>query len=59
MTTLIPVVAGSSLRQRLIDEMNIRRFGPKTQHNYTRNVGQFATFLGRPRRGNGERCLVL
>lgn len=48
MTTLIPVVAVSPLRQRLIDEMYIRRFGPETQRNYIRDVGRFATFLGRP-----------
>ena len=29
MTTLIPVVAVSPLRQRLIDEMDVRRFGLK------------------------------
>ncbi|USU06605.1 site-specific integrase [Sphingomonadaceae bacterium OTU29LAMAA1] len=46
MTTLIPV-AVSPLRQRLIDEMEIRRFGRETQRNYIRDVGRFATFLGR------------
>ena len=46
MTTLIPV-AVSPLRQRLIDEMDIRRFGFETQRNYIRDVGRFATFLGR------------
>ena len=38
MTTLIPV-AVSPLRQRLIDEMDIRRFGFETQRNYIRDVG--------------------
>jgi hypothetical protein len=47
MNILIPVVAISPLRQRLIDEMDIRRFGPETQRNYIRDVGRFATFLGR------------
>ena len=47
MTILIPVVAVSPLRQRLIDEMDIRRFGPETRRNYIRDVGRFATFLGR------------
>ena len=47
MTILIPVVAVSPLRQRLIDEMDIRRFGPETHRNYIRDVGRFATFLGR------------
>src|SRR6478672_9986558 len=37
----------SPLRQRLIDDMNMRRFSPATQHNYIRDVGRFATFLGR------------
>lgn len=46
MTILIPV-AVSPLRQRLIDEMEMRRFGRETQRNYIRDVGRFATFLGR------------
>jgi integrase/recombinase XerD len=37
----------SPLRQRLIDDMNLRRFGQETQRNYIRDVGRFATFLGR------------
>ncbi|MEG3083554.1 phage integrase N-terminal SAM-like domain-containing protein [Sphingomonas sp. PB2P12] len=47
MTILIPVVAVIPLRQRLINEMDIRRFGPETHRNYIRDVGRFATFLGR------------
>lgn len=35
------------LRQRLIDDMTIRRFGPKTQHQYIRHVKSFADFVGR------------
>lgn len=46
MTALVPV-AISPLRQRLIDEMELRRFGRETQRNYIRDVGRFATFLGR------------
>ncbi len=46
MTTLVPV-AVSPLRQRLIDEMEIRRFGREMQRNYIRDVGRLATFLGR------------
>jgi len=38
----------SPLRQRLIEDMNMRRFSRATQHNYVRDVGRFATFLGRP-----------
>jgi site-specific recombinase XerD len=37
----------SPLRQRLIDDMNMRRFSRETQRNYLRDVGRFATFLGR------------
>jgi site-specific recombinase XerD len=37
----------SPLRQRLIDDMNLRRFSPETQRNYIRDVGRFATFLRR------------
>jgi site-specific recombinase XerD len=35
------------LRQRLIDDMKVRRFSRATQHDYIRDVGRFATFLGR------------
>jgi integrase/recombinase XerD len=38
----------SPLRQRLIEDMNMRRFSRETQRNYIRDVGRFATFLGRP-----------
>ena len=38
----------SPLRQRLIDDMNMRHFSRETQRNYIRDVGRFATFLGRP-----------
>ncbi len=48
MNIIIPVVAVSPLRQRLIDEMEMRRFGRETQRNYIRDVGRFATFLRRP-----------
>jgi integrase/recombinase XerD len=37
----------SPLRQRLIDDMNMRRFSRETQRNYLRDVGRLATFLGR------------
>lgn len=47
MNIIIPVVAVSPLRQRLIDEMEMRRFCRETQRNYIRDVGRFATFLGR------------
>ena len=38
----------SPLRQRLIDDMHVRRFSRETQRNYIRDVGRFSTFLGRP-----------
>ncbi|MDX9861903.1 MAG: tyrosine-type recombinase/integrase [Rhodospirillales bacterium] len=45
----------SPLRQRLIDDMNMRRFSPETQRNYLRDVGRFATFVGRsPDRATAE-----
>ena len=37
----------SPLRHRLVDDMAIRRLGPKTQHHYVRHVKRFADFLGR------------
>ena len=43
----LTAAAISPLRQRLIDDMNMRRFSPETQRNYIRDVGRLATFLGR------------
>jgi site-specific recombinase XerD len=43
----IRTAALSPLRQRMIDDLNVRRFSPATQRNYLRDVGRFATFLGR------------
>jgi integrase/recombinase XerD len=48
MTLSISVAPISPLRRRLIDDMNMRRFSRETQRNYIRDVGRFATFLGRP-----------
>ena len=48
MTQSILPAPVSPLRQRLIDDMDMRRFSPETQRNYIRDVGRFATFLGRP-----------
>src|SRR6202041_1155354 len=42
-----PASAISPLRQRLIEDMNVRRFSRETQRNYIRDVGRFATFLRR------------
>ena len=47
MNELIPVIAASPLRQRLIDDMTMRRFSRETQRNYIRDVGRFATWLRR------------
>lgn len=47
MDETIRTAAISPLRQRLIDDMSVRRFSRSTQHNYIRDVGRFATFLGR------------
>ena len=47
MTELTRAAAISPLRQRLIDDMNMRRFSRETQRNYIRDVGRFASFLGR------------
>ena len=42
------------LRQRMIEDMTIRQFGSKTQHDYVRVVADFARFpaahLTRPSR---------
>ena len=48
MNELISVAPVSPLRQRLIDDMNMRHFSRETQRNYIRDVGRFATFLRRP-----------
>jgi hypothetical protein len=37
----------SPLRRRMIEDMTIRNFGPKTQHYYVRSVRNLTVFLGR------------
>ena len=37
----------SPLRRRMIEDMSVRRFGEKTQHDYIRHIENFARFLGR------------
>jgi integrase/recombinase XerD len=37
----------SPLRRRMIEDMTIRKFAPKTQHDYVQRVKNFAAFLGR------------
>src|SRR5829696_1379058 len=39
--------AGTALRQRMIEDMSVRGFTEKTQHDYIRCVKTFAAFLGR------------
>jgi integrase/recombinase XerD len=38
--------AMSPLRQRMIEDMTIRKFAPKTQHVYVQRVKNSAAFLG-------------
>ena len=42
----IRTAAISPLRQRLIDDMNMRRFSRETQRNYIRDVGALRHFSG-------------
>jgi hypothetical protein len=47
----------SPLRQRLIDDMNVRRFSPETKRNYIRDVGASPRFWGaRPTRLRRRIC---
>src|ERR1017187_2633320 len=39
--------AMSPLRRRMMEDMTIRNFGPKTQHDYVRSVRSLPVFLGR------------
>jgi hypothetical protein len=39
--------AMSPLRRRMIEDMTIRKFAPKTQHDYVQRVKNFAAFLRR------------
>ncbi len=45
----------SPLRRRMIEDMTIRKFAPKTQASYIRAVRNFTVFLGRaPDRASAE-----
>ena len=45
----------SDLRRRMQEDMAVRRFGEKTQHDYIRHVENFVKFLGRsPETATGE-----
>ena len=39
--------AMSPLRRRMIEDMTIRKFTSKTQHDYVQGIKNFAAFLGR------------
>jgi integrase/recombinase XerD len=55
MTSTISAEAISPLRRRMIEDMSVRKFGEKTQHDYIRHVEAFAKFLGRsPDMATGE-----
>ena len=57
MNETLRTAAISPLRQRMIDDMNVRRFSRETQRNYIRDVGRFATFLGaRPTQRRSMMC---
>jgi site-specific recombinase XerD len=47
MNELVHIGPISPLRQRLLDDMAMRRFGLETQRNYLRDVSRFATWLQR------------
>jgi integrase/recombinase XerD len=47
MTSTTSATAISPLRRRMIEDMSVRKFGEKTQHDYIRHVETFAKFLGR------------
>ena len=42
-----PTPTVSPLRQRMIDDMRMRKMAPKTQSAYIRNVGRLAAYLKR------------
>ena len=53
MDETIRTAAISPLRQRLIDDMNVRRFSRETQRNYIRDVGASRHSSGAHRYGDG------
>ena len=40
-------IPATSLRERFVEDMNVRRLSLATQRNYVRDVARFATWLGR------------
>lgn len=47
MTNIAPVPASRTLRERMIEDMNLHRLSRATQRNYLRDVSRFAAWLGR------------
>ena len=47
MTKPVAVSSPANLRQRMIEDMNVRGFCAKIQHDYMRIISCFAAFLGR------------
>jgi integrase/recombinase XerD len=45
---MINTAPTTSLRERMIEDMNLHRLSRATQRNYLRDVTRFATWLGRP-----------
>jgi hypothetical protein len=49
----------SPLRQRMLEDMAVRKFGEKTRRDYIRHVDAFASFLGRsPERQQPTTCVA-
>ena len=48
MANTIPATPSRTLRERMIEDMNLHRLSRATQRNYLRDVSRFATWLGRP-----------
>jgi integrase/recombinase XerD len=46
------------LRQRMIEDMQVRNFSPHTQSAYVLQVSLFARYLGKPRTNWGRRRFV-
>ncbi|WP_016744029.1 tyrosine-type recombinase/integrase [Rhizorhabdus wittichii] len=48
MTSIATVNPSRTLRERMVEDMNLHRLSRATQRNYLRDVSRFATWLGRP-----------
>lgn len=48
MPDVSPATSSGTLRERMIEDMTVRRLSRATQRNYLRDVGRFASWLGRP-----------